>query len=205
MKKIFYALKDHFIRGFKWPFFLFFVSYLSTALIVNYTFDLESGIIGKYYGQNIRILFYIMFYGAAYYPVAIVYAITYRDPLILRKGFWIKSLLVITLLAFDRSFHYHVEIIRELTGTSYIFWTRSFYQIKSLFTLTIPVLLLFHFFRENNSYYYGMTTKNFDWKPYAVMLAIMAPLIIIASFEPNFYDYYPRFKTNSIPEYLTVG
>jgi hypothetical protein len=40
----------------------------------------------------------------------------------------------------------------------------------------------------------GLTFKNFEWKPYLILLACMVPLIAFASTRPDFLATYPKFK-----------
>lgn len=40
----------------------------------------------------------------------------------------------------------------------------------------------------------GLTVKNFQWKPYLILLACMVPLIALASTQPDFLATYPKFK-----------
>ena len=205
MKKIIYALKDHLVHGFRWQFFFFLCIYLAVWIIINYAFDLENTIIDKHYGKNIRILYYLLLYGAAYYPVSITYALVYKDPVILRKGFWIKSAIALIIISFDRAFHYHADLIRELLDPPHTYWMRTFYLFKKVLTILLPLLVLYCLYRENKIGFYGLTTRNFDWKPFSLMLLVMAPIIAIISFEPGFYEYYPRFKNDGIPGYISTG
>lgn len=40
----------------------------------------------------------------------------------------------------------------------------------------------------------GLTLKNFDWKPYLILLACMLPLIAFAATRSDFLTTYPKFK-----------
>jgi hypothetical protein len=42
--------------------------------------------------------------------------------------------------------------------------------------------------------FFGLTVKNFKWKPYLIMLLIMVPLIAAASTQPDFLYMYPKLK-----------
>jgi hypothetical protein len=52
--------------------------------------------------------------------------------------------------------------------------------------------------------FYGLTTKNFDYKPYLLMLSLMLPLLIWASFQPSFLSLYPRYKVGSAEIYWQI-
>jgi hypothetical protein len=55
----------------------------------------------------------------------------------------------------------------------------SFYHLENLL------------FQRN---FFGLTVKNFNWKPYLIMLLIMVPLIAAASTQPDFLSMYPKLK-----------
>lgn len=40
----------------------------------------------------------------------------------------------------------------------------------------------------------GLTLRNFEWKPYLILLACMVPLIVFASTRPDFLATYPKVK-----------
>ena len=40
----------------------------------------------------------------------------------------------------------------------------------------------------------GLTFRNFEWKPYLILLACMVPLIAFASTRPDFLATYPKLK-----------
>jgi hypothetical protein len=40
----------------------------------------------------------------------------------------------------------------------------------------------------------GLTFRNFEWKPYLMLLACMVPLIALASTQPDFLATYPKLK-----------
>lgn len=58
--------------------------------------------------------------------------------------------------------------------------------------LLIPLAIYWYFADKANQPYYGFTLKNFDTKPYFMMLLIMLPLIILASTQSDFLGAYPR-------------
>jgi hypothetical protein len=50
--------------------------------------------------------------------------------------------------------------------------------------------------------FYGLSWRGFNATPYLSMLAIMAPLIVWASFQPAFLATYPIYTPDTAPEYL---
>jgi hypothetical protein len=75
------------------------------------------------------------------------------------------------------------------------YWNQVYYW-PGLFVITLSILfLLWWKFDKKNQPLYGVTAKNFKWKPYVVMLLIMLPLIAAASTQHDFLQMYPKIKT----------
>ncbi len=56
------------------------------------------------------------------------------------------------------------------------------------------ILFIIWKFNDRDQPFYGITTKNLDWRPYLLMLMIMVPLIAAASTQPDFLAVYPKLK-----------
>jgi hypothetical protein len=62
-----------------------------------------------------------------------------------------------------------------------------------LFVMTSILAVLWQIFYRHESFF-GITIKNFKWKPYFLMLVIMIPLITAASTQSDFLSMYPKLK-----------
>jgi len=62
-----------------------------------------------------------------------------------------------------------------------------------LVLVAIPLALLWRLQPSQESFW-GLTTRNFQWKPYLLMLLAMAPLIVFASTQGDFLAAYPKVK-----------
>jgi hypothetical protein len=69
----------------------------------------------------------------------------------------------------------------------------SDYPIRLLLTLVL-VWLLWIWVKPNYPFC-GLTLKNFQLKPYLILLACMLPLIAFASTRPDFLSMYPKLKS----------
>jgi hypothetical protein len=73
------------------------------------------------------------------------------------------------------------------------FWNHVFYW-PVLLVITVFILWLVWKISGDDQPFYGIKTKNMNWKPYIIMLAIMLPLIAAASTQPDFQAVYPKLK-----------
>lgn len=73
------------------------------------------------------------------------------------------------------------------------FWNHVFYW-PALLVITATVLFIVWKSFGGGDSFYGLTTRNMNWKPYIIMLLIMIPLIAAASTQPDFLAVYPKLK-----------
>ena len=75
-----------------------------------------------------------------------------------------------------------------------VYWNKVIYWPVLLLILTILLFIVWKIF-NNTPAFYGLTIKNFNWKPYFMMLLIMIPLITAASTQSDFLSVYPRMNS----------
>ena len=73
------------------------------------------------------------------------------------------------------------------------YWNQIIYWPMRLIVLSSMLFIIWKLFYKNESFF-GLTIKNFEWKPYLIMLLIMVPLIAAASTQPDFLSMYPKLK-----------
>lgn len=73
------------------------------------------------------------------------------------------------------------------------FWNHVFYWPALLVIIATILFVIWKIFGSDQTFY-GITTKNMNWKPYIIMLMIMVPLIAVASTQPDFQAMYPKLK-----------
>jgi hypothetical protein len=73
------------------------------------------------------------------------------------------------------------------------YWDHIFYWPLLVMIITLILYLVWQVFDKQQPFY-GLTTKNLNWRPYLLMLVIMLPLIAAASSQPDFLSVYPKLK-----------
>jgi hypothetical protein len=61
--------------------------------------------------------------------------------------------------------------------------------------LTVILFFVWKWF-DPEQLLYGLTARNLNWKPYALMLLLMLPLIAAASTQKDFLRMYPKLHTS---------
>ncbi|MDQ3395602.1 MAG: CPBP family intramembrane metalloprotease [Bacteroidota bacterium] len=203
MKQIIKYLKQHLSEDYNPYYYSFNFLFLVICITINYTIELETEIIDAYAGQNIRILYYFMLYAFAYYFSCITYAITFKKNIFNNKWFWIKSLLILFLISFDAAFFYNRPYIQEhYPYQLHYFLIKISKNLSTIVTVILPLSVFYVVFEKQKNNFYGFTSQNIDLKPYWILLLIMVPLVLGASFDEVFQKQYPNLKDNSAALFL---
>lgn len=170
---------------------------LGIAIFFNYLYDFEDSILDSYRKQPISLLYYFLYYAAAYYYVIGVYLLLKKDiPLLKSRQFVVKSLFILALISFKVYFYFGESWVdTSLPLQQRYAYTKIIKALVSVVIYTAGLVLFYRFVDANKSNWYGLTTRGFNWHPYAIMLLIMVPLIALAATQADFLSAYPRFKT----------
>lgn len=116
-----------------------------------------------------------------------------------KQSFFRHPRFVLLLFIAPVIFAFKMEWVTFTHITDNLFYNRYWNQV-----LYWPVLLLFIIaclfivwktgLVQDTQNFYGIKTKEMNWKPYILMLLIMLPLITWASFQPDFLHTYPKIK-----------
>ena len=193
MKVIISNLKLHIKEDFNpWTYGYFFI-FISACIYYNYHVDFESSVLNSYYKKPICYFYYFLFYAVAYYGIAIPKLLSSgKKETLKKKRFWFKSLLIMSILAFDAAFHFHRTLTVGLDSGIRSFLVMLFNNTNSLITILIPIIVLKLIFDRRMKSLYGLTFKKHNFTPYFIMLLIMAPLITWPPFNPIFFTLIPH-------------
>lgn len=211
MKKIIIYLREHIRTDFHLATYILVAIFLILTIAVNYWLDFEDKVIDSYYGQPVYFLWYFLFYTFAYFGTVLLMSIDPANKAFLRnKLFWIFSMSGLGILALDGGFYFQQPLAESVTVTMQSYTLKILNNVYSLFTILLPLLIIYLFAGDRSTVFYGITRLRTDWRPYLYMLLIMAPLIGAASFGSDFQEDYPSYPDTmahqylDVPEWLTV-
>ena len=205
MKKIWSFLKHHVQEDFDLRTYFSIGIFLLIILAFNYYFDFEDTYLEQMNGWK-KFLSYLLFYSLPYFTAIYIWTL-FKDQkqVFYSKDFWIRSGLGLTVLALDSSVPFLDPLIEKFFDYDLQFWA---YKVAingiSFFTIMLPLLLFYVYYDRDEKHVYGWRAKQFDTKPYFLMLAIMLPLIIMASYNARFLRQYPMYDSSTAHEYLGV-
>lgn len=203
MRKIWSYVKHHVQVDFN-PFHYGFVSiFLFIAIYFNYKFDFEDSILDDQVGI-IKFLLFFLTNSVAYLIPVISYSIfTKEKQALLSTEFWIKSSIALALLSFDRCAFFIDDLVETFFHPSMQRWiTKLYNNLLGIFTMILPLLLLYMRYDRQQHHRYGLSPQRFDVRPYFTMLLIIFPLILSASFLPSFLNQYPMYESTKAHLYM---
>jgi hypothetical protein len=169
---------------------------LQTAILIflNYHNHLE-----KWLTQHLS--FFISGFAGDYFLFLTAFVLPYFFySMVERKNFFRNKLFIFFMLIAPAIFALKISLSTEINFVNdeewNHFWNQIYYWPARLIIVFAILLLLWKRFDSENSFY-GATLKNFSWKPYALMLLFVTPLIALASTQQDFLATYP--KLHNIP------
>lgn len=205
MRVIWRYLKQHIALDFHAFHYGFVALFLTICIYFNFKFDFEDSFLDNQEGVY-RFLYYFLTNLTAYFVPVVSYSIfRQRLQLFTSTEFIVKSILAIALLSFDRCAFFIHDVTDFFFHNRVQFWIgKVFNNLMGIFTMILPFFLAYFWYDRSQKHCYGLTPKRFDTKPYFTMLAIMLPLIIVASFSPGFLDQYPMYYSTKAHLHLGV-
>ncbi len=148
--------------------------------------------IGGGYDNHSRILNNLALYGGILFGTIALYIPFAKDKSwASNPKFWFAVLFAAAVFSFSVYCYWHKEWLKEITeGPSEIFWMRCAKYIGNAFTIGVPVFIWWFIMDRKNQRLYGMNATNV--RPYFTLLAMVLPLIILASFSADFLKQYPQ-------------
>src|SRR5205814_4901387 len=105
-----------------------------------------------------------------------------------------RALLVVAPAIFSLKMALHTDLPFSNDARWNEYWNSIYYWPVRLVMVISILYFLWRGF-DSDQPFYGLTTRNFKWKPYVLMLFCMLPLIGTACTQPDFLAMYPKIKT----------
>ena len=195
MKNIYIYIKNFVIEDFNLPLYTFTIFFIITSIILNYKYNFFS-IPNLNRLKPVNIVYYFIFYSIPYFIISIAQIfILNKKERFTNHQFWIKSIFFIFLISAGSSSYFKI-ILKQFTfqTNEYLYLWRISTEIKKSIICLIPLIIFKKTYDKNMAGMYGLSFKEFHIKPYIMLLMIVLPLIIIASFDKSFLRTYPIFK-----------
>jgi len=203
MKEIYYEIKTYLKSDFKPSVYIYTILFVYICLTLNYVFGIDKLIVSIYYGKPKGYIVYPLLYIFSYFAVLIpILFIKKQTHKLKSKEFWIKSLVFITLFGVLATFYQYKILAEKLSENTYesFYLKKIFSNIKRFVPFVIVLFLVKLAYDRKTGSFYGLRFGGLNYKPYFSILLLLVPLVIFASFLPEFQSYYPRLKFWNYPE-----
>lgn len=208
MKALWNDLREHLRADVRPNLYGATVLWIVLLLTVNYYLDLENSYIDVYQGKTVWPVLYFVLYAPIYYGSVWLWTHFHHRPDVWRnRGFWLRSSVALMCYSVYSGFNGHSTWSRQLfDGQIYVFAYYCLRNLQSVLTIGLPLYLFYRIYDQQHSpsSFYGMAPKQKGLALYVLMLALMIPLITLASFQPDFLEVYPTYKDTNANEFFGV-
>jgi len=143
---------------------------------------------------------YLLFIIAFAFPYAL-YSFLERENYFSRRRFLVLLVIAPAIFALKMAIHTELPFAGDTAWNAY--WNKIYYWPVRLL-LIISLLYFVWITGDNDQPFYGLTSRAFKWRPYAMMLLCMVPLVAIASTQADFLAAYPKLQTVVQPGSTTI-
>ena len=191
MQSIFQYIIDYVRSLDKWLFAITAL-FVASLIFINYRFGIEGRIQLLPYRWQRFTGFYLLYATAFILPY--IFLAFSRSDLKFPVSFLVLILVAPAIFAAKVTAGGWISLV---PGNALPHW-KKYYKIITdlpvrLLIIVISLWLVKYFWKYDGSFW-GLTTKNFDFRPYFIMLLIMLPLIAFASTQHDFLQTYPKMK-----------
>ncbi|HNW99659.1 MAG TPA: CPBP family intramembrane metalloprotease [Bacteroidales bacterium] len=178
-----------------WSYGIAFI-FLVAAIGYNYSVDFEHKVLDSYCKKPpLGMVFYFLFYAGIYYLMVLQKTFSENvQYIITKKKFWLKSFFFLLLLSTAVGFPIFDKWANSYNGFENYYLSKLAGNLRFVIVFIIPLIIIWKFFDKKTENLYGLTLKHFNAKPYFMILLLVLPLVIVASFQPDFIRMYPKFK-----------
>lgn len=204
MRNIVDYLKKFIVKDFHFNIYLITIVALCVLVFFNYQTDFEDTYIDSFQQSNFGFFVYLLYYSIPFYFVIGLYLFFLpKERAKLSERFFFKSFFALSLLAFKVWFFYHIYLEPNLETALYqerYLFHKFSSPVKNSLIYTTFILLFYKFFEIENKNLYGLRSREFHYKPFFILIAIMVPFIFFASFQTDFLEAYPRLQLKYVQQ-----
>jgi len=195
VKKIILYLKTYITDELKPLYLLSILLFMAVYVFVEYYFKLSLTFRTTYYGTPLSVLYSFLSFFVPFLVGYLLYSLFYKDwDLWSKPLFWFLIFFgpaVFCLRTFANLYSYDIHELMPKGRTSQVYFKCTLFFIRDVLIL-IPIAVYWYVTDRKTMPLYGFTLKNYNIKPYLILLACMIPLIMAASFQGDFLQQYPR-------------
>ena len=196
MRDLYTALRGFIRNDFNLQAYGLTMLFLAVAIFINYSPSIDISTINLRTGAANRLLYYGVLFGGTYFFAALVAARGAAHDYLKDWRFWVLASAFIFIALSPKLYIFRFLDVREQgweLGEMH-FVARCHFFVNQMVLALIGLGMVRVLFNRWASFDYGFRG---DWKtlrPYLLVLLLVSPLIIGASFLPDFQKAYPQYR-----------
>lgn len=191
MKKIIGYVKNYFIEADK-HILLLSSFFIAIFIFINYRYGLNHYISTLPNNQQ-YLWWYFVFLTAFSFPY-ILTSLFSEQSVFRNNQFLFLFLIAPAIFSWKMVFDLDIHFSNYRLQNTY--WNQVIYWPLKLVVVSAVLYIIWKVTKERQPFY-GVSIKEFTFRPYLLMLLIMIPLIAAASTQPDFLAMYPKLKSIS--------
>jgi len=196
MKDLYHALRDFIRKDFEWAIYGPVMLYLGISIFINYTAVVDLDMIPNGRTVGDRIIYFGLLYGVAYYLAAFIGQWKTDTNYLKDWRFWVTSLGLVVIALLPKLHYFKLIDALSMEGSigEKQFVSKCHFFVNQLFLTVVGLGIMWVVLRKWVSFDVGLRGGWKKLKPYFLILAMVTPLIVAASFLPDFQRAYPQYK-----------
>lgn len=192
---IFKYIRDYYRHAFNWLYFALILAMIATLIYLNYWHFLEIKLVNFGHSGWTRFAGYYLLYFTPFVVAFLLQGLFFKGCDHFRSPwFWAILLLAPAFFSFRVNFDQQESWVKSIwSGDEQVYYTHCFNWVVRVGVVMTPVGIIWFLKDRGNQPFYG-TRPLHNLKPYLLMLAIMIPLIALASTQKDFLSMYPRAR-----------
>lgn len=200
MKVLLNYFKSYFSTQFHWLTHLLVLLFIFGVIGINEYFDFFRKFLQLSEHSLQRTFRYVIMNSLAFIgPVILISIFQTKDRIIANKKYLVYGFLGVLLISLDSSYYtlkYLDQIIPHEHG--YGFYYSCISNLGSLFSIVIPLVLVYFTTRHFKPEFYGVNINKASIKSYLILASLLIPIVFIAASGEDFLRYYPSYKYQSV-------
>ena len=181
--------------------YAFFFIFLFIAIRFNYSNSVYLKFVNIRVSGWERVLRYFFLFVLPWFLIAIPKLLLSRKSHVLRdKNFYFTIILILFIISLDSASILYKPFLKfGDTFDKQLYLTKIFTNLQGLIILLFGSLIFISFFKNILFADMGLRLKDVNLRPYFILIIAIVPMIIWASFKPDFIATYPVYKPWQFP------
>ena len=188
-----------------WLFAFFFV-FLFVAIKINYHYGIYWKLVNIQASGSVRFIRFFLLFSIPWFAVAMPKLVLSNNKHVLSNiRFYIAILLILGVIAFDSAFSIFKPMLKfAYTFDEQLYLTKIATNLQGIVIMLFFSLVIIQLIAKTTLADLGLRLKAVIFRTYFILILAIVPMIVWASFKPDFIATYPIYKPWDFPILLKM-